>query len=72
MSGSDANLLRTLLPVLIPIALIELALMAAALLDLSRRSAQNVQGHNKWVWVAVIVLINFIGPIAYFIVGREE
>ncbi len=72
MSEAEANLLRTLLPILIPITLVQLALMVAALVDLSRRSAEQVQGHNKWVWVAVIVLINFIGPIAYFVVGRED
>jgi heme/copper-type cytochrome/quinol oxidase subunit 4 len=72
MSDAEANLLRTLLPILIPIALIQLALMVAALLDLSRRSAEQVKGRNKWIWVAVIVLINFIGPIVYFVAGREE
>jgi hypothetical protein len=26
----------------------------------------------KWAWVLVIVLINFIGPIVYFVAGRKE
>ena len=30
---------------------------------------EEIRG-NKWVWRAV-VFINFIGPIAYFIVGRS-
>ncbi|MCC7353102.1 MAG: PLDc_N domain-containing protein [Anaerolineae bacterium] len=69
---SETTTIRTLLPVLIPIVVIELALLAAALADLSRRPAEQVRGHNKWIWVAVIVLINFIGPIVYFVAGREE
>lgn len=72
MSEAEAELLRSLLPIFIPITLIELALMIAALVDLVRRPAEGVKGRNKWIWAAVIVLINIIGPIVYFIVGREE
>lgn len=57
------------LPLLAPILLIQLGLMAAALWDLSRRSA--VRG-PKWLWIVVIVFVNMVGPIAYFLVGRED
>jgi len=63
------ELVRQLLPFLIPIALIQLALIVVALIDLARRD--RTRG-PKWVWVLIIVLINFIGPIVYFVVGREE
>lgn len=58
------------LPLLLPIVILELALMVAALVDLSRR--ERVRGGNKLVWVLVIVLVNLFGPLAYFILGREE
>lgn len=58
-----------LLPLLIPILLIQLGLMAAALWDLAHRP--RTRG-PKIVWVLVIILVNFIGPILYFVVGREE
>ena len=61
--------LSELLPFLIPIILLELALMAVALVDLVRR--ERTRG-PKWVWVIVIVFLNLIGPIAYLILGREE
>jgi hypothetical protein len=61
--------IKQYLPLLIPVILIELALLVAALVDLIRRS--QTRG-PKWVWVLVIVLINFIGPILYFIIGRKE
>jgi len=61
--------LQQYIPLLIPIALIELALLAAALVDLIRRP--QTRG-PKWLWVLVIVLINFIGPIVYFVVGRKD
>jgi hypothetical protein len=61
--------LRQYIPFLIPILLLQLALMAAALWDLARR--ERTRG-PKWVWVLVIVFINLIGPIIYFMLGREE
>jgi hypothetical protein len=51
------------------VVLIELGLMVAALVDLIRRH----QTHGpKWVWALVIILINFIGPIIYFVAGRKD
>ena len=62
-------ILRQLLPFLIPILLLQLALIIAALIDLARR--ERTRG-PKWAWVLIILLINFIGPIVYFVLGREE
>ncbi len=61
--------IRELLPLLIPIAVIQLGLMIAALVDLIRR--RRTKG-PKWAWALVIVLVNLIGPILYFLLGREE
>ncbi|MDP2994268.1 MAG: PLD nuclease N-terminal domain-containing protein [Anaerolineales bacterium] len=57
------------IPLLVPVILIELALMITALVDLIRRA--QTRG-PKWVWALVIVLVNFIGPIIYFVAGRKE
>ncbi len=56
---------------LAPIILIQLGLMLAALVDLSHED-RRVRGDNKLIWVAVIVFVNIIGPIVYFIAGRDE
>jgi hypothetical protein len=61
--------LKALLPFLIPIILLELALLVIALVDLIRR--ERTKG-PKWAWALVIVLINIFGPIAYLLFGREE
>lgn len=61
--------LRELIPFLIPIIVLQLALLVFALVDLVRRPKVN---GPKWLWVIIIVLINIIGPIAYFLVGRQE
>lgn len=57
------------IPFLVPIIVLQLGLMAFALVDLVRR--ERTRG-PKWAWALVIVLVNFIGPIIYFVVGREE
>lgn len=57
------------IPFLIPIFLIQLALMIFALVDLTRR--ERTRG-PKWIWLLIIVLVNIIGPVVYLLVGREE
>jgi hypothetical protein len=54
---------------LIPLVIIELGLMIVALWDLIKR--QQTRG-PKWLWVLVIVLVNFIGPIIYLVIGRQD
>jgi hypothetical protein len=54
-----------------PIVVIQLGLMIAALYDLEK-SERRVRGDSKLVWAVVIVFVNVIGPILYFVVGREE
>ena len=57
------------LPLLIPIFLVQIALIVIALWDLWKREATR---GPKWLWVLVILLVNFIGPIIYLVVGRED
>jgi hypothetical protein len=60
----------SLLPLLIPILLLELGLMIFALVNIITR--KQVRGGNKVVWILVVVLIQIIGPIVYFAFGRKE
>jgi len=57
------------LPFLIPVILLQLALMVFALLDLIRR--EKTRG-PKWMWAIIIVLGELLGPILYLLVGRED
>ncbi|NIV35920.1 MAG: transcriptional regulator [Anaerolineae bacterium] len=61
--------LNELLPFLIPIILLQVALMVVALVDLVRR--ERTRG-PKWAWALVIVFLNLIGPVVYLLLGREE
>lgn len=66
---NEFNTLREFLPLILPLIVIQLALIVAALWDLSR---QPVTRGPRWMWVLIIIFINLIGPIAYFVLGREE
>jgi Phospholipase_D-nuclease N-terminal len=63
--------MEQILLLLSPIILIQLGLMFLALVDLSR-DERRVKGGNKVVWVLIVVFVNIIGPILYFVAGREE
>ena len=58
------------LPYLIPLLIVEIALLFIAIIDLDRR--EHVTGNNKLVWVFVIVLVGIIGPVIYFVFGRKK
>jgi hypothetical protein len=61
--------LQPYLPLIAPLVLIQLVLMAAALLDLRRR--EKTRG-PKWLWILIIIFGEMVGPIAYFAAGRLE
>ena len=69
MSENELQELSRLVPLLIPLVLIELGLMIIALWDLIKR--KQTRG-PKWLWVLIILLVNFIGPIIYLVVGRQD
>ena len=60
-----------LLPFLIPLAIAEFALFGYTLYHILTHN--TYRRGNRAVWLVVsIVLMNFVGPILYFIFGRED
>ena len=57
------------LAILLPIILISLALTLFALIDCIRSTSTN---GPKWVWILVILFINLLGPVLYFVLGRRN
>jgi hypothetical protein len=53
------------------LTLVEITLDVIALLDLYRRPTAQVVLENKWIWVAIVLLVNTVGPILYLAVGRK-
>lgn len=54
----------------IVMGLIQLSLLVAALVDIRRRPAEQING-RKGIWTAV-AFINYIGPLSYFVFGRKR
>jgi hypothetical protein len=52
------------------LASVQLSLAATAWVDLATRPAEKVNG-TKLKW-ALIIAVNFIGPISYFLRGRRN
>jgi hypothetical protein len=52
-----------------PILVIQLILIIVALVDLSKVNQTN---GPKWLWAIIIIAINILGPIIYFVFGRKQ
>lgn len=63
--------LDEILPLLIPLIVLQLALVGVGLFDLTRPE-RRVKGGNKLVWGLVIAFVQFFGPLVYFLFGRED
>jgi hypothetical protein len=60
----------TLVAVLLPLIILQVVLLVAALYDLTRPN-RRVRGDSKVMWALIIILVTTIGPILYFLAGRE-
>lgn len=49
---------------------VQLSLLATAQVDILRRPAAEING-SKLFW-RLVVFINFLGPMAYFLFGRKR
>lgn len=70
MENTNIDLAK-LLPLLIPVLIIQFGMQIFALVDLYRQPAENIKG-SKWLWVAIILIGEFIGPIVYLVLARKE
>ncbi|GAK03648.1 hypothetical protein JCM19037_1987 [Geomicrobium sp. JCM 19037] len=52
-----------------PFIIIELVLKAIALTDLYRQEHVSLP---KWGWLLIILFVNTIGPILYFLFGKRR
>ncbi|MCL2785155.1 MAG: PLDc N-terminal domain-containing protein [Propionibacteriaceae bacterium] len=64
------NSLMDLLPVIIPLAIIQVGLMVAALIHILTHSSYKMG--NRILWIVVVIVVNTIGPILYFVLGRSD
>lgn len=62
---------QTVVALVAPLIAVQLVLMVIALRDLVRPE-RRVRGVSKLAWGIVIVLLELIGPLVYFAIGRDE
>ena len=60
----------TAIALIVPLAVIELALKIVALVDVWRR--KDIDSEVRWGWTIVIVLVSTLGWLVYFIAGRRR
>lgn len=58
-----------LLPFLIPLILLQAALMITALVMIIRQ--QEFKYLNKPLWILIAVFLNLLGPVLYFVLERR-
>lgn len=51
-----------------PLMIFQVGLLIYCIIDIFRKGVRNL---NKPLWIAIL-FINFIGPIAYLILGRKR
>jgi hypothetical protein len=64
------EVLREYLPFLLPVILIELVLMIIALRHVLRHP--HYRFGSKALWIILVVGIQIIGPVVYFVFGRGQ
>lgn len=55
--------------IIAPVLVIQLVLMIVAVIDLTKIEKTN---GPKWMWLLIILFINILGPVLYFIMGRRQ
>jgi tryptophan-rich sensory protein len=66
----DMQFLVQYLPFLIPVLVIELGLLVAALVHILRHKTYRIG--NRPVWIVISVIFGIIGPVLYFIIGKGD
>ena len=59
------------LPLLIPLAIVQFSLLIYVLIHIFRHT--HYKHGNRILWLVIVLVgMNFIGPILYLLIGREE
>ncbi len=67
---NEISQLKEYLPFLIPVIILELALAITALVHVLKHP--NYKFGNKILWIIVVLFIQIIGPVVYFLFGRGD
>ncbi|HDR7783414.1 MULTISPECIES: PLD nuclease N-terminal domain-containing protein [Bacillus] len=57
------------LPIILPVIAVGALLVFIALIDLYRNRKTR---KNVFAWTLIIIFVNVLGPILYFVIGRKD
>ena len=63
--------LKEFLPFLIPLVIVQLSLLGYTLYHILTHKSYKMGNRPLWL-VVTLVFMNFVGPILYFIFGKED
>jgi len=66
------DLIKILLPVIIPLAVIQIGLLIFALVDIARKRRTKTLSPLIWILIICLVSSSGIGAILYLILGRAD
>ncbi|AXI00517.1 hypothetical protein DV702_12780 [Sporosarcina sp. PTS2304] len=68
--NNDFDLVLEYLPFLIPLIILQLGLAIFSAIHVIRHPQYRFG--NQVMWLLIVLLIQFIGPLVYFVFGRGE
>lgn len=54
---------------ILPLLVLQIVLAVTALISCLKE--ENLNG-PKWLWIIIILAVNIIGPVLYFVIGRKK
>lgn len=61
--------IKNLIPLLVPIILLQGVLMIVSLISILRKNASL---DKKLIWMIVVIAVSLIGPVIYFALGTKQ
>ena len=71
LAVTSTDILQDMVALIIPLLILELMLFLYALVHILRHDTYNRGNRTFWL-IVILVGIEFIGPIAYLIFGRDN
>lgn len=62
--------LLEMVPILIPVLLVDIVLAIAAILHILRHP--HYRFGNRVMWLMIVVILLFFGPVIYFVLGKGK
>ncbi|MDU5335404.1 PLDc N-terminal domain-containing protein [Enterococcus sp.] len=67
---NNFEFLKENLPIFLPLVILELILMITAVRHVLKH--QNYRFGSKAIWLLIVILLQIIGPVMYFVFGRGD